>query len=390
MCCCRRCSNAPAEVRVTSDRISPRFAALALASPLAALAAPACPQFEGSFSIQGAPAVAGDALRALGADRRDAVGGNLTISARSGAPLRLSFDPPPADRPRQAVDWALNSPADFRCEKGWLVMARAVEASRGAFEGRSTVRIAPDMDGGGLQVEVSFKGRESARIYSYDSAKVDVPLPWSRKSVTERQVWSGASLVAWRGKLPESALESAPMPAPAPAPSPVAAVAESAGVKQARQLLGRTGLMLNDVAADETAQRAKVRATPAELARLEDALRAVGVAYEVPVSPVQTGSAYFVEVVLPQRTGAASRPSRLWVEQELTRFLPPYASVNRVESQDDTWTVQLGLINGLKAEDALQRVRTSSKAFSEVRVLPGTERALGPALRVVDVQLRAR
>ncbi|MGM9481465.1 hypothetical protein ACS5PN_09770 [Roseateles sp. NT4] len=376
-----------------------RFAALVLASPLAALAAP-CPQFEGSFTLQGEAAAVGDALRALGTDRTDTVGGNLTLSARSGSPLRLSFDPPATDRPRQAIEWALNSPADFRCEKGWLVMARAVEASRGVFEGRSTVRIAPGADGIGLQVEVSFKGRESARIYSYDSAKIDVPLPWSRKSVTERLLWNGASIVAWRGKLPASALESAPTPTPAraPAPShapptsraPAAAAAESAGVKQARQLLGRTGLLLADVTADEAALRAKVQATPAELARLEDTLRAAGVAYEVPVSPIQTGYAYFVEVVLPQGTGATSQPSRLWVEQELQRFLPSYASVNRAEWRDGAWIAQLGLINGLKPEDALQRLRGSSKAFSEVRVLPGTERVLGPAMRFVDVQLRPR
>jgi len=363
-----------------------RFVALALAWPLASLAAPSCPEFEGDFSIQGDPIAAGDALRALGAGRTDAVGGMLSISARSGAPLRLNFTPAQTDRPRQAVDWALRSPADFRCEKGWLVMYRDIETNRGNFEGHANVRIAPGRNGGGLQVEVSFKGRESARIYSYDSAKVDVPLPWSRKSATEQLFWPGGSLVAWRGKLPGSALETAPMPVPAPAPA--MPTADSAGVKQARQLLGRTGLMLNDVTADETAVRAKVRATPTQLARLEDALRADSVAYEVPISPVDTGSAYFVEIMLPQRPGAASRPSRLWVEQELQRFLPPYASVNRAEWQDGAWTAQLGLINGLKAEEALQRLRSSSKAFKEVRVLPGTERALSGSLRVVDVQLR--
>jgi hypothetical protein len=114
------------------------------------------------------------------------------------------------------------------------------------------------------------------------------------------------------------------------------------------------------------------------------------VAYQVPVSPVQTASAYFVEVVLPRNPGAVSQPSRLWLEQELTRFLPGAASVNRVEWQDGAWTAQLGLLNGLGAEDALQRLRSTSKAIAEVRVQPGSERALSPSLRVVEVRLGLR
>ena len=136
--------------------------------------------------------------------------------------------------------------------------------------------------------------------------------------------------------------------------------------------------------------RAQVLATPDQLARLEDALRASGVAYAVPVSPVQTASAYFVEVVLPRAPGAASRPSRLWVEREVTRFLPSGASVNKSDWQDGAWIAQLGLLNGQGAEDALQRLRAGSQAFSDVRLLPGTERALSGSMRVVDVRLRPR
>ena len=74
----------------------------------------------------------------------------------------------------------------------------------------------------------------------------------------------------------------------------------------------------------------------------------------------------------------------------MTRFLPGGASVNKSDWQDGAWIAQLGLINGQGAEDALRRLRSGSQAFSDVRVLPGTERALSGSMRVVDVRLSPR
>jgi hypothetical protein len=367
------------------------LAALSLACPAAAWAAPGCPQFEGSFALAGQPHVLDEVLLTLGAGRSDfAVGGLITIAAWSGKPLRMSFTPAQPDSRSAPANWVLNNPAGFRCEKGWLVMDRSAEKSRDGFDGRVAVRIAPAKDGGGVQVDIDIKRRESIRIFSYDSAKVDLPLPWSSTS-TERLTWPGGDIVVWQGK-PPPGFTSEPMPAPpiARVPRTAPESGEPDALAQARQLLRRTGLTLGEVTADGTATRAQVLATPATLAKLEDTLRAAGVTYQVPVSPVQTASAYFVEVVLPRTPGADSQPSRLWLEQEMTRFLPGAASVNRVEWQDGVWTAQLGLLNGLAVEDALQRLRSTSKAVADVRVQPGTERALSSSLRVVEVRLSLR
>lgn len=345
-----------------------------LACPLAALAAPSgCPDVRGTFTVNGDPAVVSDALRALGTGGGDAAGVSLTLSGSAQATLRLSVMPARPDRFSRPTEWTLSNPADFRCEGGWLVLSRPVTASRrvkdGLFSGRSIVRLAPAA-GGDLQVEVRFKGGETTRIYSYDSATIDLPLPWSRTAATDRLAWPEGRVPVFRPELE--------------------AVVEPARVAQARQLLGSTGLRVGDVVADETAVRAKVSATPRELVRLEDKLRAAGVAYEVPESPVQTASAYAVNLVLPLRHGAPSQPSRLWVEQELTYWRHPSADVNKVDCHDGACIAQLGLRGGLSPEDAVQRVRAMSTAFSNVRVLPDTERALSPSLRVVDVQLRPR
>ncbi|WP_056192122.1 hypothetical protein [Pelomonas sp. Root1237] len=357
-----------------AGRIALRFAMLAMACPLAAFAAPpSCPEVTGSFTVNGDPAVVSDALRALGTGGGDAAGASLTLSGSPRATLRLSVMPARPDRFSRPTEWTLNNPADFRCEGGWLVLSRPVTASRrvrdGLFSGRSIVRLAPAA-GGDLQIEVRFKGGETTRIYSYDSATIDLPLPWSRAAATDRLAWPEGLVAVFR---------------PEPAP-----VAEPARVAEARRLLGSTGLRVGNIVADETAVRAKVSATPRDLVRLEDKLRAAGVAYEVPASPVQTASAYVVDLVLPQRPGATSQPSRQWVEQELTSWRHPSADVNKVDCRDGACIAQLGLRSGLSAEDAVQRVRSMSQAFSDVRVLPGTERALSPSLRVVDVQLRPR
>lgn len=334
-----------------------------------------CPDIEGTFILAGDPAAANNALRALGGGSSTVVGGSLTISGSSKSAQRLSFRYPQPDEFSRPLEWTLNNPADFKCEDGWLVPNRPVDASRllknGSFDGRATARFAPTA--GGLNVEVRFKGSESARIYSYDSAKIDVPVPWSRAAATDRLTWPEGVEVVFRR-----------------APVVPARAAESAPAAEARRLLGSTGLTVGDVVADEAAVRAKVSATPQELTRLEDRLRAAGVVYQVPESPVQTASAYFVNLVLPQRPGATSLPSRRWVEQELTYWRHPAADVNKVDCRNGACIAQVGLRSGLSAEDAVARVRSMSKAFSEVRVLPDTESTLSPSLRVVDVQLRFR
>jgi hypothetical protein len=369
MCCCRRCwSVQAAEVRIAA-------LLLALSCPLAALARPAaCPDVLGSFIVQGGPALADDALHALGfGGGANAIGASITLSGAPQTTLRVSFMPAQPDPFSRPTEKTLNNPADFHCEGGWLVFKRPVSAYRNikgsAFAGRSIVR-ATRVGGADLSFELRFKGREETRIYSYDSATVDLPLPWSRAATTDHLAWHEGAVAVFR--------------------PPPAAVVEPDRVAQARRLLGSTGLLVGDVVADEAAVRAKVSATPQALLRLEDKLRAAGVIYQVPESPVQTGSAYFVSLVLPQRPGAASQPSRQWVEQELTYWRHPASDVNKVDCRDGVCIAQIGLRSGLGAEDAAARVRAMSKAFSEVRVLPDTERALSPSLRVVDLHLRPR
>ena len=363
-------------MRTAADRILLGIAALALAGPTAAQAGPGrCPDIEGTFILAGDSAAANNALRALGGGAGSVVGGSLTIGGSSKGTLRLSFRYPQPHAFSRPLEWTLNNPADFKCEDGWLVTNRPVNASRllknGTFDGRATARFAPTA--GGLNVEVRFKGSESARIYSYDSAKIDVPVPWSRAAATDQLMWPEGAEVAFR-RAPEASSRGA----------------ESGAVAQARRLLGSTGLTVGDVVVTETAVRAKVVASPEQLARLEDKLRAAGVVYQVPESPVFSSSPYFVDIVMPQQPGATSLPSLRWVEQELKYWLHPSASVHKVDCRDGACTAQLGLLSGLSAEDAVPRLRTMSKAFSEVRVLADTETTRSPSLRVVDVQLRLR
>lgn len=88
---------------------------------------------------------------------------------------------------------------DFDCESGWVVLRAALPASRGngsdaRMAGTSSVRLrSQDLTNATLEIEVTFKGRRRISLFGYDSASLDLPVPFSGKTLrdTMQLPWAG-------------------------------------------------------------------------------------------------------------------------------------------------------------------------------------------------------
>jgi hypothetical protein len=88
---------------------------------------------------------------------------------------------------------------DFDCEAGWVVLRAALPATRGngskaRMTGTSSVRLrSQELTSAALEVEVTFKGRRRISLFGYDSASLDLPVPFSATTLrdTMQLPWSG-------------------------------------------------------------------------------------------------------------------------------------------------------------------------------------------------------
>jgi hypothetical protein len=87
---------------------------------------------------------------------------------------------------------------DFDCEAGWVVLRAALPAMRGkggeARTGTSSVRLrSQELASATLEVEVTFKGRRRISLFGYDSASLDLPVPFSATTLrdTMQLPWAG-------------------------------------------------------------------------------------------------------------------------------------------------------------------------------------------------------
>jgi hypothetical protein len=88
---------------------------------------------------------------------------------------------------------------DFDCESGWVVLRAALPATRGngsdgRMTGTSSVRLRSQyLESATLEIEVTFKGRRRISLFGYDSASLDVPVPFSGRTLrdTMQLPWAG-------------------------------------------------------------------------------------------------------------------------------------------------------------------------------------------------------
>ena len=262
-----------------------------------AQAAIPCPHFSGIYAISGEARVVDNVLRILGGDRSDYVGGTLNITADESGRLTLLARPQIIDALKTYEMRILLSPRDYSCKGGWIVMnslqkfSRSVEWSM--YEGLITLRFKPLVTAydDSLQLELAFKGHKTINLFSYDSASIDIGIPWSRYSETTKLEWEQtASRV--------TTLLSAQPPM-------VATPAEPPAVQQLRLSLTPAmlqGIQLNDLAPTARGVIARISARHVqELDALEKRMRTAGLVFAIEDKPVWTSQSqsYLLEVMFP-------------------------------------------------------------------------------------------
>lgn len=382
----RPAPRSPRRPRLLASRLGLIALALALqagseAAEPSARAREACPDVTGTYRVADFGAAMGDAIKALGIPSAGFTGSQVRLSGPAEERLGLWVRSGSSGAlPAQPTRILQNGP-DYTCKEGRIVITREAEASRRTdqawLEGRSTVRIARS-GRGGLAIDVVFKGRQRSTLYSYDSARVSVPLPGTGQTLAEAIRWPDIS---------EPDTTAQPV---APPPEPKALVS-------ARRMLDSKivgNVILGGLRVNGDAVAVTLKALRSEDAvKLEDRLRAAAIPYQVKVSPVWTNNAYYLEILVwPEGGGPGNawRPSAHRVEQELSRLANPMVDVAKVETAGDGYVATLHLMGQETPENVIARLKATTSLFSEITLINESVRIDAPKVRIAQLRLRVR
>lgn len=259
----------------------------------AAHAANSCPQVSGAYGIAGETRSVEGVLRVLGVGLPDYAGGSLFIAPDEHGRLVVQVRPIAGDPLRTYATRTLQTPLDYSCKGGWMVMQSQTKSNLNiglaSYEGLFTLRFKPlvSSEDDSLQLELTFKGHKTVTLFSYDSARIEIGIPWSRYSNTTKLEW----------------LQTASRVPPLAQPAAAQALVESPAVQRLRQAL--TPALMQDIRLNELAPVAKgviariaVRRTQ-DLVALEERLQTAGLVFVVVGKPVWTSQGYLVELLFP-------------------------------------------------------------------------------------------
>lgn len=346
---------------------------LALALPaISGGAAATCPDLSGRYHLVGKTHEVDVVLAALAspreAYRRSAIAlqgpqrGELVVTLRGG----LTADWP------QRASARLQEGRDFRCEDGSLQLLHAAQSERWPgeddswYRGTASIRLNRHHDGG-LQLQLGFEGHQTIDLYSYDSARVGVPKPFSARRFDQRLYWP-----AWTDH------DDQIRRPPAPEPAAVQALR--------RQLDGRVLGNLQMGTPEAVAGGMLVRFTAPrsdDVVAFEDRLYAAGVRYESRMPPTWTNNRYEMSYLIRDSDHrGASWPSPLRVEHELRRLGRPLAELVTLDSGTEGYVATLRLVGAGRAEVLLARLRQHAALFAEVDLLDDDDAAATGELRL--------
>jgi hypothetical protein len=182
---------------------------------------------------------------------------------------------------------------DYKCEDGWVIFSRRSPAFRndlpGAYEGEAKIRLARDDLYDGLKIESTFSGHELVSLFSYDSAHIDFPKWWSRKTLRDSIVLS-------------TAIKNIDSVDPSRQANKQATKSESQAVANVRQLFNEKllgGLMLGWVEDHEGGVTVTLKAlNSSDIKPFEDRLRAAAIPYQMKTEPIWTNNSYFLELLV--------------------------------------------------------------------------------------------
>lgn len=354
--------------------------ALAHVSIAADVRAAACPDVAGHFRIAGSGKALEDALDVLGIRGVGFPGSEVRVSGSADIELSLwvrsgrtgAIPAQPARRLKPGVDYV--------CRDDWITFTGKSDSSRQIddqwYEGRATLRIAPDTRG--LNFVVAFSGSERITVYSYDSARISLPKPGTRKNVTEAIRWPDAA-------------------EPEPGVRAREDVREPPEVARVRRLVGDPkvlgNVLLNGLQAVNGGVLVQLRARKSdEVVRFEDRLRAAAIPYEFKRPPIWSDNAYVLQLLVRpgDGTGSPSRPSAHRVQQEILRMQHPLVDVTKVVDAGDAYVATLNILGQETLPNILARLRANTRMFGEIDVLGETVSPATPGLRVAQLSLRLR
>lgn len=335
-----------------------------------------CPDIAGRYILRGLGDATNDARRVLGVHPGAPQGSAVQLEGDANEGLTVTVIGR-ADGGSPYLPVKLKNGSHYLCKDGRLDFTAALQARRetanGWYEGTSRVRVG--RSGGGLDFDVTFTGSQSSTLYSYDSARIKVPIPFSGTILRDTLHWDGG-----------------------PARAIVEAAPERRKIRDVRAMLDSRMLgpvMLDMLRESSDGVLATLGArTKDDIARLEDRLRAASIPYEIMAPPSWEGAGYYRLKLLirpaESPTASASRPSVYVVEQELTRIRWPHVYVRKVEAAGDGFVATLGVQGADTVEKVISMFKKNTTLFADIRPLKESAPEAGSTTRVVQVQLLVR
>ena len=359
---------------------------LAIAAEVAATEAgprsqAACPDVSGHFRVDGFSAALGEALARLGIRGAGFTGSEVRLGARAELGLRIWVKEGSTGTMPSQPTVVLQHGREFVCRDGRLIFTSSGGAGRRIeqewYEGSSTLRIAPG-NPRGLNIEVVFAGSQRAPLFSYESARISLPIPGTGRTSTDAIRWPDIS-------------------EPDTTPRAVEAKPEPKALIATRRMLDSAVLgnvVLGWLSVSGNAVRASFKAPRAEDAvRLEDRLRAAAIPYKVTQSPMWSNNGYHMEVLFwPEGGGPANvwRPSVHRVEQEIRKLGNVMVDVTKVEDIDGAYVATLSILGQEPVEKIVAQLRTTTNMFSELVLVSEWVRVDQPRIRFAQLRLRVR
>lgn len=342
---------------------------------IAAAHAEVCPDIAGTYGLSGSGDLVNDARRTLGIHPGAPDNSAVRLEGDAQESLTVTVVRRGKESPYLPVE--LKNGVHYLCKDGRLEFTAALNSRRpsekGTYLGSSKVRIGGKRDIG-LDIQITFTGSQSSTLYSYDSARVAVPIPFSGTTLREQLHWGASSL----GDLVE----------PPPEPKEVQDVRALLDSK----MLGAVTLFAVRANGDSVLARLSAH-NKEEVARLEDQLRAASIPYEMK-GPRWVGSGYYeLELLVrPKGSGApvAKGPGLLRVEQELTRIHWPNVYVKKVAAAGDGYVATLDVQGSDSVEAVILMFKRNTTLFADIRPLKETPPEAGSRTRVVQIELRVR
>lgn len=353
------------------------FAGL-MAGSVQAKPADQCSEIAGHYRVKGSGNAFADVLSLLGTRDAGFLGSEVRIEGSAANYLRVWVKSGESGSFPVESRLSLWHGDSYRCVDGWLVFSGKTESWRQLddkhYKGSSQMRLR--RQGNQLAFEVNFGGREYTTLYSYDSANVSLPKPFTYKASSERLAWPIHEEVVVREEKRQQARASV-------------------GGELRRLLEPQLGgLKIVDFAPGEQGAQVSLQAEQlSQVAAFEDRLRAAGLNYEMTRQPTWGDRAYYFDLRISagaRAPAASSAISPFRVQQEVARLNHSLVDVFKAEAAGQDYVASLYVFDEVSTEHVIARIRANTQLFAEITALDEQPRPGAPRWRLLRLLLKLR